>query len=70
MGISSLETTQILKATIQVLRLWSVPTQTFHTRPSKDGRITIPNLIIQIMSPNQNLEGQVMQVTLQPFKYA
>ena len=61
-----LETTQILKATIQVVKLWSVTSQTFLTRPSKDGRITIPNLTMQLMSPNQNLEGQIMQVTLQP----
>ena len=38
--------------------------QTFLTRPSKDGRISIPNLIIS--NPNQNLQGHVMRVTLQP----
>jgi hypothetical protein len=57
-----LETTQILKATIQVVNLW-VASESFLTRPSKDGRISIPHLII---NPNKNLEGQIIRLTLQP----
>jgi hypothetical protein len=57
-----LESTQILKATIQVMNQWMVA-ETFFTRSSKDGRISIPHLII---SPNQNLQGHIMRITLQP----
>ena len=57
-----LETTQILKATIQVVNLW-VASESFLTRPSKDGRISIPLLIIK---PNKNLQGHIMRITLQP----
>jgi hypothetical protein len=61
-----LETTQILKATIKVIKLWAIKPQTFLTRPSKDGRISVPYIIIQLIGQNQNIEGQIMQVTLQP----
>jgi hypothetical protein len=61
-----LEPKQILKTTLQAIYGWT-SAQTYLTRPTKDGRIVVPNLIAQLVVPNQTNKGTfVVQVWLEP----
>ncbi|HLN88916.1 MAG TPA: hypothetical protein VK253_02510 [Candidatus Binatia bacterium] len=63
--LCQLETNQILKTTIQVINLWNGP-QTFLTRMGKDGRITIPKLIMHLLGMEENEDRYVLHVILDP----
>jgi hypothetical protein len=62
-----LETTEILKATIQVVNGYGF-SQTLLTRTGKDGRVAIPKLIIQLLTPKPTGDQDyIIQVMLEPF---
>ena len=63
-----LESTQYLSVWVTFLYVWNGH-QRFLCRMSKDGRIVIPKLIMMIVSEagKKNLEGTIVEVTLEPF---
>ena len=61
-----LETDQILKVTVSVFGVWGTP-ESYLSRMGKDGRILIPKLMLTLLKGDKpNLEGHVMEVTLEP----
>lgn len=60
-----LEPTQVLNITVEVEG--AVGSEEFLGRMNKDGRITIPKLIIDLLKDEEEtLEGQILEVTLTP----
>ena len=61
-----LEPTQILEVTVSVLGVWRPP-QIFLSRISKDGRILIPKVMIELFKDGKpNLNNNVAEVWLKP----
>ncbi len=61
-----LEPTQTLEVTLHVLGCWR-PAQSFISRTSKDGRIVIPKLLIELFKDGKpNLDNHVAEVWLKP----
>ena len=62
-----MDTEQILKITVSALNVWG-SSQTFYAKMSKNGRILLPKLQLELMqgSRETDLVGYVMEVTLQP----
>ena len=61
-----LEPTEILKATITIVGVLGVR-ESFLATVHKDGRLVIPKLTMTLLKRNKpNLEGSVMEVTLEP----
>ena len=61
-----LEPTQIIEVTVSVHGVWHPP-QSFLSRTSKDGRIVIPKLAIDLFKDGKpNLDNHVVEVRLTP----
>jgi len=61
-----MEKDQALKVTVNVVGLFS-NTETFLTKMRKDGRITVPKLVLALLKKKESsLEGYAMEVTLEP----
>ena len=61
-----METEQVLKVSVSAVNVWS-GMQIFYTRMGKDGRITLPKLMRELLQGReQSLIGYVMEVTLEP----
>ena len=59
-----LEPSQILEVTIHILGVWRLP-QSFISRISKDGRILIPKVMIELFKDGKpNLDNHVAEVWL------
>lgn len=60
-----LEPTQVLNITVEVEG--AVGSEEFLGRMNKDGRVTIPKLVIDLLKDEEEtLEGQILEVTLTP----
>ncbi len=61
-----MEKGEALKVTVNVVGLFS-NTESYWTKMRKDGRITVPKLIIALLKHEEpSLEGYAMEVTLEP----
>ena len=62
-----LEPQQILKASVAVSCRFSW--EQFHTHMTKDGRIVVPKLILQLLqNANESLVGQILEIQLEPIE--
>ena len=60
-----LDPAQLLKVSINPQLVWSIP-QTFHAKMRKDGRISIPKVILELLSSKPLPENCILEVTLDP----
>jgi hypothetical protein len=64
-----LESDQVLKITVSVIGDFSEQWEEFLGRMTKDGRITIPKLIVQLLkqeNETQTLDNAIIEITLEP----
>ncbi|MDT8782055.1 MAG: hypothetical protein IAX22_05340 [Candidatus Bathyarchaeota archaeon] len=61
-----LEPNQTLKVTVTITQLIKIH-ETFYTKITKDGRILIPKLILELLSNRKvNLTHNILHLTLEP----
>jgi hypothetical protein len=63
-----MDTEQVLKVAVNALNVFS-GWETFYARMGKDGRITLPKLVRELLrarARKQSLAGYVMEVMLEP----
>jgi hypothetical protein len=61
-----LESDQVLEVQLNFSGKGFYRRESFYARMSKDGRLTIPKLIVQELSEGGSLEGKVAKITLYP----
>lgn len=61
-----LESDQVFEVEVQLSGRGFFKSEIFHARMAKDGRLTIPKLVVGELSEGGGLEGEVVKVTLYP----
>ena len=61
-----MDSEQVLKVSVNVVRLFTLGWESFYAQMGEDGRITVPRLQRALLNREQSLEGYVMDVILEP----
>jgi hypothetical protein len=63
-----METTQVLRVTVKLSESWD--SESFYARMGKDGRITVPWLVLDLLKKRadegKSLTGHVLEVKIEP----
>jgi hypothetical protein len=65
-----MEATQVLEVTVSVSAKYSAISESFYARMGKDGRITVPWLVLDLLKKRadegKSLTGHVLEVKIEP----